>query len=149
MNYVSDPLQVSSRYPALRAGDETYFPFVHVRRHRFLTVVAAIGCSRDRCVIYSVSVKKDSLLVYLLRFFGIWAGRRVRGGVVVKGERLGYKRSEFYPELRFSFLFNKKQKQKQKLSITGQKFLSVLKKAATVNKRDNYGAETVNFLLFS
>ena len=94
-----------------------------------------------------VSVKKDSLLVYLLRFFGIWAGRRVRGGVVVKGERLGYKRSEFDPELRFSFLFNKKQK--QKLSITGQKFLSVLKKAATVNERHNYGAETVNFLLFS
>ena len=61
-----------------------------------------------------------------------------------KGERLGYKRSEFDPELRFSFLFNKKKK--KKLSITGQKFLSALKKAATVNERDNYGAETVNFL---
>jgi len=60
-----------------------------------------------------------------------------------RGERLGYKRSEFDPELRFSFLFNNKRKQ---LSITGQKFLSVLKKAATFNERDNYGAETVNFL---
>ena len=27
----------------------------------------------------------------------------------------------------------------------GQKFLSVLKKAATINERDNYGTETVNF----
>ena len=53
MNYVSDPFQGNNRYPALRADAETYFPFVHVRRHWFLTVVAAIGCSRDRCVIYS------------------------------------------------------------------------------------------------
>ena len=66
-----------------------------------------------------------------------------------RGERLGYKRSESDPELRFSFLFNnnnKKTKQNKNLSITGQNFLSVLKKAATVNERDNYGAETVNFL---
>ena len=60
-----------------------------------------------------------------------------------KGERLGYKRSEFDPELRFLFFLIIK---KKKLSITGQKFLSALKKAATVNERDNYGAETVNFL---
>ena len=33
MNYVSDPLQGNNRYPTLRAGAETYFPFVHVRRH--------------------------------------------------------------------------------------------------------------------
>ena len=62
-----------------------------------------------------------------------------------KGERLGYKRSEFDPELRFSFLFYKKKNEKKKLSITVQKFLSVSKKAATVNERDNYGAETVIF----
>ena len=30
MNYVSDPLQGNNRYPTLRAGAETYFPFVHV-----------------------------------------------------------------------------------------------------------------------
>ena len=68
-----------------------------------------------------------------------------------RGERLGYKRCEFDPELRFSFLFNNNnndnnKKQNKNLSITGQNFLSVLKKAATVNERDNYGAETVNFL---
>ena len=65
-----------------------------------------------------------------------------------RGERLGYIRSESDPELRFSFLFNNnnKKKQNKNLSITGQNFLSVLKKAATVDERDNYGAETVNFL---
>ena len=66
-----------------------------------------------------------------------------------RGERLGYKRSESDPELTLSsflLIIIIKKKQNKNLSITGQNFLSVLKKAATVNERDNYGAETVNFL---
>ena len=64
------------------------------------------------------SVNKNSLLVYVLRFFRIledWCG---------KGERLGYGpgwRSGFHPGLRFSFVL------KGTLSITGQKFSKRLK----------------------
>ena len=52
-----------------------------------------------------------------------------------KGERLGYERSGFEawfdPGLPFSFFFI------GKLSITGQKCLSVVKMVATVYERDN------------
>ena len=67
------------------------------------------------------SVNKNSLLVYVLRFFRIledWCG---------KGERLGYERSRlevrFHPGLRFSFVI----KGTLSLSITGQKFSKRLK----------------------
>ena len=73
-------------------------------------------------VVY-VSVKKDSLLVYVLKFFGILAGRC--GSAVVRERDRDTKapgwRSGFDPALRFSFFL------KETLSITGQKCSKCLK----------------------
>ena len=60
-----------------------------------------------------ISFKKDSLLVYVLKFFQILAGRCC--SVVVREKVLGYERSGFDPGLRLTFLLI------EILSITGQK----------------------------
>ena len=74
-----------------------------------------------------MTVKKDSLLVYLLKFLGILVGRC--GSVSGMGERLVYEESRFeawfYPRLGFSFLFIKT------LSITDQKWQRPFTKGTT------------------
>ena len=60
--------------------------------------------------VIDVTVKKDCLLVYALKFFGILAGRCGSG----KEERLGQERSGIDPWLRFSFFLM------ETISITGQ-----------------------------
>ena len=74
-----------------------------------------------------MTVKKDSLLVYLLKFLGILAGRC--GSVSGMGERLGCEESGFEawfdPRLRFSFFFIKT------LSITDQKWQRPFTKGTT------------------
>ena len=89
--------------------------------------------------IIDVIVKKDSLLVYFLKFFGILVGRC--GSVSGKGETLGYEGSGFDAwfdlGLRFSFFFI------ETLSTKGRKFLSVVKMVATVYERDNCVDDTV------
>ena len=69
--------------------------------------------------------KTDSLLVYVLKFFGILAGRC--GSVVVRErererESLGYEKSGFDIELRFSYLLTCLIRV-ETLSIAGQIFL--------------------------
>ena len=79
---------------------------------------------RARAVI-DVTVKKDSVLVYVLKFFLNFGGRC--GSVVVR-KRDWDSRSGFDP----FFLFNR-----NTLNDRSKNFLSVLKMAATVYERDN------------
>ena len=93
--------------------------------------------------VIDVIVKKDSLVVYLLKFFGIFRNFLVGrcGSVSGKGKTLGYEGSGFDawfdPGLRFSFFFI------ETLSTKGRKFLSVVKMEATVYERDNCVDDTV------